>query len=377
MRPQLIVILLGILSLTLGSTQSQEPQDDLFSLLEDIEPKKWESFYNVRAGLGWKDNLLLSKSNKLTSPFTSLEAEAFLWRYPNDAWNGHMYFTADHKKYLDGNVVDKEQVIIGQGSAERTLNTNWSTAIEYQYFYQDQVFDDTLTDTFLGTIQAQGHNLALTPSIKRKLGDNHWINFESEFERQYFKAPLDNYRETSPKLTLGRKFTKRSQMSLSYEFDFRRYETRQEIADDGTRLDGSSLSLYRHRLELGLKYYFGANERWRTYSRLRYRINDGSGSGYFDYKRFLVIQQLQYDQKSWLTSAEIRLGDYDYDTQTIDSTSATRRSKQLLSTEWRIEKSLTKRLKFIASYEYERSKSNLNFDDYQVNVFSLTFDWEF
>ena len=59
---------------------------------------------------------------------------------------------------------------------------------------------------------------------------------------------------------------------------------------------------------------------------------------------------------------------YDYSIQTVSATDADFRRKTMFSVVLRAERKLTRHLMAHASYSWDRSISNLDFDDYQANT---------
>jgi hypothetical protein len=56
----------------------------------------------------------------------------------------------------------------------------------------------------------------------------------------------------------------------------------------------SSLEFNRNEFDLAVRNNWDHKRRWRTTTKLGFELNEDNGSGYFDYKRYYVAQQLRF-----------------------------------------------------------------------------------
>jgi len=188
----------------------------------------WESTVDVRAGAGYKDNVLLSNQNAIGSPFWSTGLELLLARLSTDAREANFFLSGEDIRYLNNGPVDKEQTLISQAQFKQSFTPVWAVGMQFGYLYQNQIFDASTTET-VGTVRAVGHTLLMRPTIEWAFTPPYVMELAFPVNRQYFRAPLDNYWEGGPMLTLTRRFAENSDASVSYQIGRRSYDTRQQL----------------------------------------------------------------------------------------------------------------------------------------------------
>src|SRR5437763_1087918 len=65
----------------------------------DLAIPKWSHFFNIREAAGFKDNVLLSQSQREASPLLSTELELFVVRLPVDDTEFTFFTTANDLRY--------------------------------------------------------------------------------------------------------------------------------------------------------------------------------------------------------------------------------------------------------------------------------------
>jgi hypothetical protein len=337
----------------------------------------WDHSFNLRLGAGYKDNLLLNRDATESSYLLSTTVEALVLRLPVDGRQFTFFLTAEDIRYPEGDEVTKEQLVLARAQGKLELNDSWQAGLALDYLYQDQVFDVSATETNTQPLPLVGHQISLRPSLRRQLPRHHWIEGEILAQRQWFDAPVDDYWESGPKLALGRDYGHRSTVSFSYLFGWRRHDTRAPLALDGTAIPGAELEFRRHDLELSSRHNWDSRRRWRTVTRLNYQLNADNGSGYFDYRLYKFSQQLRYVTPTWEIRGQVRISHYDFLKQSASASDPASREKTLGAANLHAERKLTERFRLFADYEYERSFSNRNLDEYRVHKVLAGVDCEF
>jgi hypothetical protein len=366
-------------TIVLSFSSSHSASEDLPEL-EDPFPSKWDNTYNVRFWSGYKDNVLLGKKFIESSPFVGGGVDLMFFRMPQDGTEFYAFATADYSQFLSAREVDQEAIAIAQARLKREFGEKWSAAATLQYFYYDQVFDVSALDRELvefSTLQLQAHNFGFRPSIRRDFERPYWLELELGADRQIFAEVLDDYWQAGPKLTLGRKYGHRSEISLSYEMRKRLYDTRSARDRRGLVIPGTSLELDQHEILVTLRHFWDAERRWRTLTRVGVERNSDNGPGYYDYFRYRFSQQLRYRKNDWEIQGELRVSLYDYDHQTVSLADLSRRWKTNVGFGLRGEKTIYKTVKSFLRYEHEQSISNLFSDEYAGNTVMAGFDWQF
>jgi hypothetical protein len=320
---------------------------------------------------------MLSKVAVEPSAFWASGLDIMVWQLPAEGRDFYFFISGDDIRYLSGIAVDKEQTVIGQTQLKKDYGNGWQTEAELLYLYQNQVFDASIDETNLRTVQAKGHRFALNPSVRRAFGPAYRGELELGVIRQFLKYPLDDYWEVGPRFVLGRAYGYQSDLALSYEFFHRPYEERFQTLADGTPLPDRPLAYQQHETALAWQHYWDKQRCWRTTTKLSLVLNQDNGSGYFDYRKYQASQQVRYRTKKWEARVQGKVSFYDYPIQTISDTDLSLRQKTLLVVNVRGERRLTRSLKWYAEFEHERALSNIALDEYRVNLVSSGLDWEF
>ncbi|MBM3831775.1 MAG: hypothetical protein FJ403_00570 [Verrucomicrobia bacterium] len=339
-------------------------------------PSPWNNIYNIRSWAGYKDNVLLGNRSTVDNAFVAGGLDALLWRMPVNGCEYFFFGTADYLRYFPGDEVNKELTAIAQAQVKRHFNDGWRTGLSLDYVYFDQVFDNSTFEREQASIQVQAHSLTLRPSVRKEIA-KHWFELEFPITRQDFREFIDDYWEGGPKLIWGRKYSEKSEISVSYEFNNRFHDTREIRDAQGGLAPGTNLEFQQHEVFASLRHYWDKAQRWRTLARIGLERNDDNGSGYYDYWRPQLTQQVRYQTKVWEVKSEARLSYYDYDSQPLSDVDPSTRHRLNLILNLRGERTLFKSLKCFAEYEHERSISNLGFDEYKVNTIMGGVDWGF
>jgi len=358
-------------------THSAEPSvEDL--LAEDFKIPLWEESFNLRAGFGYKDNVLLSGTEPQGSAFWAAGGDVMIFRLPTRGWWFHLLVSADNTGYFDRSIgVDNEQVVVGAAQVARDLGRQWKTGIGLNYLFQNQVCDVTATETNRAEIgEVVGHNFTGRWFVRKKI-QRWWAEAEVNLTRQLYESPLDDFWQTGPRLAVGRDYGRGSEVTLSYRWDHLSFDTRETVDTQGYANPGTDLRFQEHSVDLAWHHVWDRNRRWHTTARASLETNEDNGSGYFDFWRYRGALQAQYRARSWEASAHLRLALYDYPVQPVSPTDPELREKTLLTAGVRGQKTLAKRWKVYAQYSHDQSLSNLAFDDYSANTVSAGVDFQF
>jgi len=337
----------------------------------------WDRSLGGRSGFGYKDNVLLSHSHPERSTFFSTGLEASVFRLAEDGTLLNFFFTADNNHYFSVSKVDDEWLVLGQVQLKKPFATDWEATFALDYFFQNQVLDVSATETNLSAIEVEGHNIQFTPALRRNFGEAGWLEISVPVARRIFREPLDSFWEAGPKLAFGHPYGRKSEWIVSYSFIDRPYDSRTETTSTGAAIPGTDLEFQQHKFEAASWHYWDEARRWRTVTKLSYRLNEDSGSGYFDYGKFQLSEQIRFRAKPWELLAEVRFGHYFYDTQTVSATDLSRRELSELIWHLRAEYQFHKWMKAYADFEHERNFSNQRLGRYAVNTVSAGVILEF
>lgn len=348
---------------------------------EEEEPELdlaiWDRSVNLRGGLGYKDNVLLSNIDRQGSIFWQTTIDAMLLRADLESGaNLTLFLTVEDRRYFEEIEVEKEQLILTQGKYERPVGDDWFWNLTAQYMYLDQVFDASATEQLLETLPVKSHNYQLTPGIGRNLPWDSKLELRFVAERQHFNQPLDDYWELGPQLTYTKDYGHKSEATASYTYDTRLYDSREEFALDFTPIPDTSLSYQQHEFELGVYHSWDEERRWRSRARFLFEVNDDSGPGFYDYKRYRMSHRLGYYGRDWQATLEGRILHYDYRVQPVQGKDEVRANWEYIVAA-HAEKIVWKKLSVFGDFEYEIVDSNFSLEEYDVTTVIGGVDWEF
>ncbi len=348
---------------------------------QDEEPKLevalWDKSVTLKGSFGYKDNVLLSSTQEDGSAFWQSAIDFTLMRLSLDEGPNVTFFVSgEDRRYFSAEEIDKEQLLITHLKLEKPFLNDWSASSIFQYMYADQVYDASSTEQILETLPVKSHNLQFSPGIERSLPWQSELELKVTVERQFFNEPLDVYWEFGPQLIFTKKYGHRSEMTLSYAFDQRAYDERQEQDLNFEPVPDTSLEYTQHEFELGINHSWDEERRWRGRTRLSFEINEDSGTGFYDYYRYRFSQRFGYYGEDWEATIEGKVLHYDYRIQPVFEGTGVRSTwNYVIAAQAR--KTVWKSLGIFGDVEHEISDSNYPLEEYNVTTVMGGVDWEF
>ncbi|MCX8108371.1 MAG: hypothetical protein N3G20_06160 [Verrucomicrobiae bacterium] len=337
----------------------------------------WFFSATARAGVGYKDNVLLSGMLPYGSVFGMLGLEVFAYRAPLGGAEVRLFLEAERKQFTEARDTEKEQLVLGNFSISRQFGSGVTGIVGLEYSYIDQVFDASTTELDLGVVVARGHLLAAKPRIDVAVGERTRLCFEGTIGYQWLEKPLDDYSEAGPRLELAHEYGNRSEVGIAYQLLHRDYSTRMQASESGTLIPGTDLAYEMHRTVLHWRHNWTKSRSMRTTARLGLDSVHDNGSGYFDYQRYFGDASVAYEPGAWGVRARLGLARYEYAVQTVPSDGGALRHKTLVVLTLAATTRVTKRVALFAEYEHERSIGNQAFDRYNVNTVTTGIEAEF
>jgi len=331
------------------------------------------------------------------SAFTASGFDFFLLRLPYDGTECTVLLTADHRHYFSVPEANEELTVLANGQVRRTFDAGWALGGTANYFFMNQVFDASVTEAESGPnhevdpiLLARGHTFGLRPVAGRSLGKRSWLDLEFPVSRQLYDRDPDadlvlyDYWEFGPRLIGRHEYGNRSEFSLSYGINWRPYDNRAQLDKEGWEEPGTDLAFLWQRAEAQWRQTWDPKQRWRTTTRLGLDLNTDNGSGYYDYRKYFVAEEVRFRTRGWELRLQGSASWYQYLVQTtvVDNPAfnfedSEKRHKILVGATARLDRRLGRHWKVIAEYEYEQSLSNEDFDRYQVNTASAGVEFEF
>ena len=339
----------------------------------DLNPTNWNENVAITTGLGYKDNVFLTHSASGGSGFLLTGVNADFFKFSPNDWQIFFLVNGYDSLYWNNPAIGHEDLWTVAADARKNVSPDCTLGVLALYAYEGMVVDLASQENVQGApAKVEGDTLALHPSARWDFRTNWWFQLEPEVTRQFLAIPGDDFSYTrfGPELILGYEPSHRLQLSLSYEPYGQRYDTQPETTSTGAPLPGTTRWDVRQHVELQEKYFWDAQRRWSTVSKVNFEYSQDNGSGYFNYYRYGAAEELDYTAKTWNASCAAEVAQYDYpnpnqsDITQVDVT-------------LRGEKTLTKWLKLFAEYKFDRSLSSRTVEDYQDNTVSGGVEWVF
>lgn len=344
--------------------------------LQQVEIPAWNLFVDLTTGIGYSDNPTWSYQQRNPSGYSRLGGELTWWRRSPTGWQFSTYLMGEDRRFFSSPLVRKEQTVMGMAQLEKDLGAKWGLRLTGQYFYFDQVMDVSDSQGLQQPLPVLGHTVTVKPAIQHRFGRTNWVELELVANRQWFEQPLDGYWEWGPRLTLGRKFGRKADLSLSGQFTERPYDSR--LRTDATGLAQSgALAYHQQLLHLQWRLHLDPLHRWRLTSRLGLERNADNAAGYYDYWRYFLSEQLRYRRQTWELTGNARLSRYDYTVQTATASAGELLERTSVSLGLRGEVNLGKHVKCYIEYEHDRTFSNHPFSQYQIHNVNGGLIWGF
>lgn len=342
----------------------------------------WETVFTLRSSGGYKDNIFLAHANRQGSAYVTGGGDLMALRLAPEGPQWSCFANAEATHFLDPE--HNEYAAFAQAKVEQDFSLNWKGSFAVESLYQDQFVDVAVLDTSLPVtstmVQAaaiRSATLALRPGVEVFLSPDYSLTVEVPFERSYYSAPLDDYSQVGFKLGLTRTYGHASQASLIYEPAWRAYDSDPALTSAGTPIAGSQRERWQHETSLQWRHYWDTAKHWRTTAKAGRRFTLDNGGGYADYVQWFTAAQVRWRTAHWEIAFDGRLRQYDYQTQPVSSSDPTLRRRTEWSVGLNLERQLTSRLRLLAAYDHEHTLSNDSLENYAVNSFSGSVEWEF
>ena len=343
-----------------------------------LEDAPWDFSSNIRFGGGYKENVTMSAFSDESSEFSIAGIDFFGVRLPmdDDGFELAIFGAFDDRRYFDAPSVEFEQSALLNTSLEKSLGNIWDIKTDVRYIYIDEMFDASLTEDDIGTVQVVGSQVSLEPTFRRNFIGNIWVELKPEISRQYFADPLDDYLEKGGRVSAGIDYGFRSKFSI-YKAKVRRaYDTRSQRDEVGFYVPDSDLIYDRPDRGLDWIHYLNSDRSVRMRTRFSIMENEDNGSGYFGFRRERLLHNWRFQFSKFSFSATLRKALYNYDFQ---------RSANFKSLRERTDRSVEVSLNYIYStnlsikleFDQEKIQSNVPQDEYRYRIYSIGLDWEF
>jgi hypothetical protein len=326
-------------------------------------PAVWDTSARVTTGFGYRDNILRTSIAAESGTFFNTAADAsFIRLADNDAYLS-FFILADDTRYLDVPSVAYEQFFSGTAQAVMPVGPRDELGGQFSYLYQHQVVDLSESGTALTRMLVDGHSYTLRPHWRRTLGGGWAVRVEVSGLRQLYDGDLSDYWEAAAEGRLIRTYGNRSEFSIIGQSKHIRYDSREKADRFGMAIANTDLASLQNEIGCEWRHNWDKARQWQTASRFSYMVNQDNGSGFFDYDRLLLKQQLRWKNSRWEVKTNARFSWYNYPVKRMGAESL-ERSSMLFDA--RVERRLGQRWLTYLFAEREWSTSNDLRDRYKT-----------
>ncbi len=323
----------------------------------------WDFEGEAALSVGYKDNILQSSVNEESSGFVRTALDASVLRFSSTGSFLMFYLFGEDTRYFDAPSVNYEQFISAIVSGAVPVGDDDTMGCSLSYLYMHQIYDASDTQGVPVRLLVLGHSLTFQPYWEHEYNQRWGHRFDLRAFQQFYEVNLDNYRELEGQFQLIRNYGHRSEISAGYYYMQRHYDTREQTDENGDAIPGSSLIYVQDKLAGECRHYFDENRYWRSLTQISGMINRDNDSGFFDYDRVLLRQQLRWDNNTWAVSGNGRLGWYWYKQQMAGNEN---RERSFVSLDLRVERRFGNHFSLFTEGEYEWNKSNDPLDEYNT-----------
>jgi hypothetical protein len=298
-------------------------------------------------------------------------------RLPPEDTKFQFFLSAEDVRYFESPSVDKEQLVFAFAELQRPVGSAWLGTLKTTYFYQDQILDASITETNLSALHVLGHTLEATPGLRWNCTPTAGWEVTVPVTRQLFDENLDDYWEVGPKLAFARSYGHDSEWRLGASLVYRAYDTRTRATSEGESIPGTSLAYQQPGAEFAWWHRFDAAKRWRNTLKAGFRHNFDNGSGYFDYFKTYLSEELLFRADRWEFALGSQLAFFDYAQQPAGLEPGPTRQRLEWLVTLRAERALTQWLKCYAEFTHEQTLGRERIEEYSVNSLVGGLTWQF
>lgn len=336
----------------------------------------WNETVSLHSGVGYKDNLLLSRFQPEKSGFLRGGVEAFLWHPPAGRTDYLAFLNAEGTRYFSSRNVDHEAQAFLVGEWRYRIEEKFKFTLDFQSYYLDQIFDVSDTDAQRLVARLQVGGVTLGPALHWAFLPHYWIEARGLAKRETFRDGSNNNRYYEGEFRAGWRPGERFEASLGVIGRRRDFLHREQYTEGGRPITDTRLRIDEREEEFTVKATLDKAAHWKTVTRTgRLRYGD-NGSGYFNYREKKFIHEITWSAGDWLARLEGSAKRLVYEIQTVGlGIAPPARIKEAYGAELRIERKINARWTVYAEYNWEHNRTNFTLADYTSNEGLLGAQW--
>ncbi len=324
---------------------------------------------SVEAGLGYRDNVLLSSVNRDGHAFLHTGADFFFWSapHPNERETS-LFLFATNRTFLGGSASDERTAAL---NARITLEAapDWNVILPLDLMLFDQVTDISTREVQFDALRVRGGRIGFQPGLVFQATESSTVHGRGIGRYSFFRSPLDNHRELGAGLTWKHDHDLSTDLELDLTLIHRRYAGREALEANGEPIPGRRLEFVIPKAEASVSRSWDPEQRWRSKTSIGIEANHDNGGGYFDFIRPLVTQRISYQKAAWRGELFARASRYNYRERTAGANnSGPNLKRNAVDFGFKGVYSVNSRFDVFASGNHERIDSNERDAGYYVNT---------
>ncbi len=356
------------------------PETNLISGNEALwtQSMLWDEQIALYSGVGYKDNVLLSPFNPRGSAFVIDGVDLAVMRLPLDGWEVVGAVVGDDIRYWRNVGTNSEDSLISSLRVRREWADGWRVGLEGRGLDEKQVLDISTRAAVPATALVEGYGITATPSVRKDFKDGLWVQVESPVTRWSLAAPLDDYWELGPLVTVGCNLGQYSDLAASYGASYQPHDNWVALDPYGRPLP-QLLEIFQDRTELAWHQYWDPQRRLRSSTRLIFADDQDNGGGYFNYYEYQIVQDVLWQTANWQVKGSVQQVYELYPVEGVHVLDGQHLNRNLTDISFEVQRRLFKHFKGFGKFEYQRGHSNYagGAGDYTTRAYSCGLRWEF
>lgn len=375
----LVGALWGVTSVDAAPTATGESTlpPELAALLDALP--KWSTSVAVRAGYGFKDNLLLSYAGEERSAFARGGVEFIALRVPQDRFEYSFYAEAERTHYFSAKTSDTDAKVWIRTVPAYRVGENMKVGFPVTAYYSDQVFDVSDTDAERRVAEFKVRGAMAGPTFRWDFHPSWWTEVQAVGQRKSYDDHANDSRVGEGSVALAWHRLSWLELRGTGSKRWTRYDRRQQYSSAGRELDGTILRIDERELEARGDITWDRTAQWRSSTAVGLMHYRDNGPGYFNYREQKVDQDVEWKNDLWLLRVGGTASRFDYGVRKVGlGIDPPARVKDEFTASLNGERRVGLRWTLLATYRWERTRSNDLFASYTVNEgwLGLRWSWE-
>ncbi len=332
---------------------------ELQAELDALQRVTWMPSAEVRASLGWKDNLLLSPFAPIDRAFARGELEVFLMRPLRDAWEFVSFLNGDVLRYFSPppeSGGEQQWSLHSEGRWQPIQPLRLS--LKAAGYLRDMVIDLSETESRRVVAPTRVRGGYVVAGTRLRAG-KFQLEPSLQLKRTDYRDYAGDHDEARPGARLEWRPWSALTLSAAGFAASRSYDQRTEFSASGRERPGTHLRFRQRDGELKARTTWTKAGEWILAASIGRLENRDRTSGYFDYDQKRARVEAQWKHARWHVQLDADARRMDYLVQTVGAGIAPPpRISDDFEVRTRVERDVNERWTLFGEHQWERSRSN-------------------